>query len=181
MNHSLVFKTAGTALAVALALLPAACKRPAKVQVQEPLEEGPRLASSIPMNDSKLEPQLLNGFYPIEQGAWRWTARQFTALLKTPFGASQRGGTLDFEFNIPNVVIDKLKTVALAVSVDGKPLPPETYTQPGNYSLKRDLPGSMLAGDNVKIDFQLDKAMAPSGADLRELGVVASSLSLVSK
>src|SRR5579872_626059 len=151
MNNSLMFKMTGTALVVALALVPPACKRPAKVQVQETVEEGPGMASSIAMNNPKLESQLVNGFYPIEQNAWRWTAKQFTAVLKTPFGASQRGGTLDFEFNVPDVVIQKLKTVALAVSVDGKPLAPETYTQSGNYTFKRDLPGSMLTGENVKI------------------------------
>ena len=139
------------------------------------------MASSIRMGDSKLESQLVSGFYPVEQGAWRWTAKQFTVVLKVPFGAAQHGGTLEFNLTVPQVVIDKLKTVSLAASVDGKPLPPETYTQAGPSTYKRDIPGDMLTGENVKIDFQLDKAMPPSGAELRELGIVANSISLGSK
>lgn len=178
MKKSLLSKLMGPALVAALALVPAACKRPAKVQVQETVEEGPHMASTLNMGDPKVESQLISGFYAIEGGAWRWTARQFTAVLKTPFGASQRGGTLDFNLTVPQVVIDKLKTVSLAASIDGKPLPPETYTVAGPAEYKRDIPAAMLTGENVKVEFQLDKAMPPNGPELRELGVVANSLSL---
>src|SRR5271157_2880567 len=126
MNH--LWKFTGPVLAVALALVPTGCKRPEKVQVQETVEEGPRMVSTLMMGDSKVERQLISGFYGIEGGAWRWTARQFTAVLKTPFGASQRGGTLELSLTVPPVVLEKLKTVSLAASIDGKPLPPETYT-----------------------------------------------------
>ena len=168
-------------LAAALALGTPGCKRPDKVQVQETVEEGPHMVSALTMGDPKVETQLISGFYGIEGGAWRWTAKQFIAVLKTPFGAAQRGATLEFNLSVPPVVLEKLKTVSLAASVDGKPLPPESYTQPGPASYKRDLPASMLSGENVKIEFTLDKSWQPGGADLRELGIVASSLSLVPK
>jgi hypothetical protein len=35
-----------------------------------------------------------------------------------------------------------------------------------------------LTGESVRIDFKLDKAIAPSESDLRELGVVAHSIGL---
>ncbi len=178
MKNSLVWKCMGATLAAALALAPAGCKRPAKVQVQETVEEGPHMASTLNMGDAKVESQLISGLYGIEGNAWRWTARQFVVVLKTPFGASQRGGTLEFNLTIPGVVIDKLKTVSLAASIDGKALPPETYTVAGPYTYKRDIPASMLTGENVKVEFQLDKAMVPSGPELRELGLVANSISL---
>ena len=181
MNIKLQWK-AGPAivasLAAVLALAPLGCKRPEKVQVQETVEEGPHLVSAIRMGDPKQETQLISGFYGIEGNAWRWTGKQFTAVLKTPFGAAQRGGTLELSFTVPPVVIDKLKTVSLAASVDGKALPPETYTTAGPFSYKRDIPSSMLTGENAKVEFQLDKALPPSGNDLRELGVVANSVSL---
>jgi hypothetical protein len=178
MNNSLLSKIGGTALVAALALAPVGCKRPEKVQVQETVEEGPRLVSALKMGDPKVETQLIGGFYGIEGGAWRWTAHQFTAVLKTPFGASQRGGTLELNLTVPGVIIEKLKTVSLAASIDGKPLPPETYTQPGPYSYKRDIPANWLSGESVKVEFQLDKAMPPTGAERRELGIVANALSL---
>jgi hypothetical protein len=171
-------KFVGLTLAAALALAPAACKRPSKVQVQETVEEGPHMASALKMGDPKVETQLISGFYAIEGGAWRWTARQFTAVLKTPFGASQRGGSLELDLTVPQVVIDKLKTVSLTAAVDGKPLSPETYTVAGPFTYKRDIPATMLTGENVKVEFQLDKAMPPNRPELRELGIVANSLTL---
>ena len=178
MNNSLFSQRVAPALVLALALVPAGCKRPAKVQVQETVEEGPHMVSTINMGDPKQESQLISGFYAVEGNAWRWTARQFTAVLKTPFGASQRGGTLELNLTVPQVVIDKLKTVSLAASVDGNALPPETFSTAGPASYKRDIPATMLTGENVKVDFQLDKAMQPAGGDMRELGIVANSLSL---
>ncbi len=94
MNHT--WKFTGPVLAAALALAPTGCKRPEKVQVQETVDEGPRMVSALTMGDPKVETQLISGFYGIEGNAWRWTGKQFIAVLKTPFGASQRGGTLEF-------------------------------------------------------------------------------------
>jgi hypothetical protein len=37
---------------------------------------------------------------------------------------------------------------------------------------------ALLAGESVHVDFQLDKSMPPSGADLRDLGVVVLSAGL---
>ena len=174
-------KFTGPVLAAALALGSPGCKRADKVQVQETVEEAPRMVSALTMGDSKVESQLISGFYGIEGGAWRWTGKQFIAVLKTPFGASQRGATLELSLSLPPVVLEKLKTVSLAASIDGKPLPPESYTQPGPASYKRDIPASMLTGESVKVEFTLDKSWSPGGADQRELGIVANALSLVPK
>lgn len=181
MNTTLSRRLLSPALLAVLALAPVACKRHKSVQVQETIEEGPRMASTLQMGDPKVETQLVSGFYGIEGGAWRWTGKQFVAVLKVPFGASQRGGTLELGLTVPQPVIEKLKNVSLAASVDGKPLPPETYTQPGPSTFKRDIPAGLLGGETIKVEFQLDKAYFPGGADTRELGVVATSLSLEPK
>ena len=159
------------------------CKQAKKVQVQQTVEESPRLASVVHMGDANVETQLVSGFYGIEGNAWRWTARQFTVVLRPPFGAAQSGGTLQLSLTVPQVVIDKLKNVSLTASIDGSPLPPETYTQAGPYIYKRDLPPNLLAADSVKVDFQLDKAMPPGGRRIkRELGVVVvNSVSIEAK
>src|SRR4051812_18944103 len=89
-----------------LALTGAACKGKhnlAAIQNEEP-DPGPRLVSNLRMNDTAAAAQLLNGFYPIEGGAWRWTAGKFSALLRTPPGSAQSGATLNFSFTIPDVV-----------------------------------------------------------------------------
>ena len=60
-------------------------------------------------------------------------------------------------------------------------LPAETYTKPGQYTYTRDVAASLLAGESTKIEFQLDKAMAPANGDMRELGIVARSIGLEPK
>ncbi|MGA1996121.1 MAG: hypothetical protein ABSH45_10120 [Bryobacteraceae bacterium] len=168
------------ALVLGAALLSPGCKRDQKVQVQPTIEEEdtPRLASAVPMNVPKLAPQLVSGFYPIENNSWRWTGKQFSVLLRPPTAAAQRGAVLSLEFSVPDPVIQTLHAVTLKASVEGTALPPETYTKSGAYTFKREIPASAISGESVRIDFALDKAMPPAGAERRELGVVAVSVSL---
>jgi len=170
----------GIALCVALALLPAGCKEK-KVKVQATEEEAPRMASAVSMGDPKAETQLISGFYGVEAGAWRWTARQFTLVLRPPAGSAERGAKLQLKLTIPAVVIEKLKGIALSATANGTPLATESFTQPGDYVYTRDIPPNALTGESVKVDFQLDKAIPPTGGDLRELGVIVLNASLESK
>jgi len=181
MKNAFLWKLSTAALVSVLAFAPLGCKNKAPVRVQETEEEAPRMASTVHMGDPRVETQLINGFYGIEQNSWRWTARQFSLVLRPPFGATEKGATLQVRLSVPDPVIAKLKTVSLSASVNGHQLPPETYTQAGEYTYTRDVPAGSLSGDSVKVEFQLDKAMPPSGADMRELGVVVSSIGLEPK
>lgn len=136
------------------------------------------MMSVLNMGDPKVEPQLVKGLHGIEAGAWRWTEKQFIVALHPPFGAAQKGAKLSVKLTVPGVVIDKLKTVSMAATVAGSALPPETYTTAGDYVYVRDVPASLLGGDSLRVEFQLDKAMAPSGADIRELGIIVLSIGL---
>ena len=173
----------GGALALALTLAAAGCKREQKaVHVQQPEEElAPRLASAVSMADPKLEPQLLSGFYGIEGNAWRWTAKKFSVALRTPANAAQNGATLNLSLSIPQVVVDKLKSVTLSAMAGDSALAPETYSKSDQYIYKRDVPPAALKRGSVRIDFTLDKAIPPSGADLRELGIIVSNVTLEPK
>ncbi|HMC60867.1 MAG TPA: hypothetical protein VKJ01_16875, partial [Candidatus Solibacter sp.] len=152
-----------------------------KVKVQATEEEAPRMASSVSMGDPKAETQLINGFHGVEAGAWRWTAKQFTMVLRSPTGSAERGAKLQLRLTVPQVAIEKLKTVSLSATANGSALAPESYTQAGEYVYTREIPAGALTGESVKIDFLLDKAMPPSGADLRELGIIVLNASLESK
>jgi hypothetical protein len=166
-------------LMACLALAPAACKRQ-KVRVQTD-EEAPRVASMIHMADPRAASQLVSGFYDIEGNSWRWTAGKFSVILRPPRGAEQKGATLRFRFTVPEVVFQKLKTQTLTATVDGLALAPESFKQPGDHTLTREIPGSKLAGETVRVDFALDKFLPAAGADSRDLGVVASSVALEPK
>ena len=167
------------ALGIVVLLAPACKKQKVKVQATE--EEAPRMASAVSMGDPKAETQLITGFYGVEAGAWRWTARQFTVVLRPPTGSAQNGGKLKLKLTVPPVVIEKLKSVALSATANGSALAPESYTQAGEYTYTRDVPASALTGESVKIDFQLDKVMPPAGGDIRELGIIVLNASLESK
>ena len=167
-------------VSITLALAPTGCKNK-KVKVQATDEETPRMASAVSMGDPKADTQLAAGLYGVEAGAWRWTAKQFTVVLRPPSGSAQKGGKLELKLTVPPVVIEKLKTISLSAKANGSALPPETYTQAGDYVYTRDVPAGALAGDSVRIDFQLDKAIPPSGSDLRELGIIVLSAGLESK
>jgi multidrug efflux pump subunit AcrA (membrane-fusion protein) len=101
--------------------------------------------------------------------------------LRPPFGSSQKGARLTVKLTVPPPTIEKLKTVSLSAAAGGSALPPETYTTVGDYVYVRDIPANLLTGDSLRVDFQLDKAMAPTGADIRELGIIVLSIGLESK
>ena len=82
---------------------------------------------------------------------------------------------------VPDPTIAKLKTIALSATIGGTMLPPETYTQPGQYTYTRDVAPNLLTSEAVRIDFQLDKALPPGSADARELGVIVASVGLDAK
>ncbi len=166
-------------LAVLLVAAPA-CKR-AQVHHVDTIEEARRLASSVRMGDRTMAYQLVSGFHEIEAGAWRWTMQNFTVNLKPPAHAAQQGAVLELRLTVPPPSIQKLGSITLAASVGGTALAPETYSKAGDYNYRRDVPANVLAGDAVRVDFQLDKAVPPGDVDKRELGVVALSVGLVSK
>jgi len=65
--------------------------------------------------------------------------------------------------------------------VGGSTLEPETYRKAGEYIYRRGVDARLISGGAVRIDFQLDKAMAPGASDLRELGIVVTSAGLVAQ
>jgi hypothetical protein len=150
------------------------------VENEEP-EGGPRIASSLKMNDPAAPQQLLKGFYAVESGTWRWTAKNFSALLRPPIASSQRGATLTFNFSIPDVVIQRLSSVTLSAASGTTRLKSETYSKPGSYSFSADVPPDLLAKEAITIDFSLDKSIPASTADSRELGIIALGIGLESK
>jgi hypothetical protein len=150
------------------------------VQNEEP-DTGRILVSSIPMNDSKAAAQLVSGFYGVENNAWRWTAGKFSVLLRTPLTAAQRGATLTLAFTTPEVAIRKFGNITITASINGTTLTSAKYSVAGPSVFSADVSGSLLGAESVKVDFVLDKSLPPAGGDLRELGIVANSVSISPK
>jgi len=141
----------------------------------------PRPAAAIQVADPRAAPQLVSGWWDVEDHAWRWTTRKFAVVLRTPIGAARRGATLRFRFTLPDVVFSRFKEIKLAASMQGKPLAPETYLQPGTALYTRDITADLVSTPSVRIDFELDHSFTPGNGDSRDLGVIARSMGLESK
>jgi len=148
--------------------------------IEEP-KEAAGLQSFIHTGDSGAASQLLKGFYDIEAGSWRWTARNFSVLLAPPKGAAEKGARLVLRLTVPEPVAKKLGSVTLRASIEGVDLPPETFSKEGQFDYVRDVPPQALAKNAVTVDFALDKSLPPSGADQRELGIVATAVGFEAK
>ena len=174
-----------TTVAIAILLLTAGCRgRHGRTAVQndepEPtLKTG--LVSSFRVNDPGAPAQLVKGFSGLESGTWRWTAGNFSVLLKTPPGSSQSGATLTLALVVSNDVLTVVRTQTLTASIGGKTLKSEKYTTAGNHTFTADVPAASLTGDTVTIDFSVDKPLPPGPADRRELAVITTAIGLESK
>ena len=169
-------------LLLAVCLLPGGCKRrDKKIRVQQTDEDSATLASVIQMGDPKAAPQLLKGFYNIESNTWRWTMGKFAVALRPPLNASVKGATLHLKFVIPEAVLSKIKTTSISAKVGGVALSPETYTQPGEFDYSRDVDGKLLAGEVVSVEFSMDKFLTAGMVEMRELGVIATSVGFEAK
>jgi hypothetical protein len=89
---------------------------------------------------------LLDGFYAVEDGRWRWTASRFSVLIGVP----QR--VLRVRFAVPAAALAE-GALTLGAIADGRALAPETYTLPGEQLYERPL---VNAADPITIDFTVD-------------------------
>lgn len=179
MRYFIATRFLGASLTAVLALTGVACTG-AHNGVGAQNEQGNNsatLVSTVRMNDPTAGAQLLSGFYPVENGAWRWTAGKFSVRLLTPPAAAQSGATLTLSLTVPDVVIRKLGSIALSASINGTTLTSTEYNASGSYMFNADVPASMLTAESVKVDFALDKTMRPDG-DQRVLGIIANSVAI---
>jgi len=163
-------------LAMGLALSAPACKR--RAQHTDPTTD---LLSVLPMDHPRAQTQLVKGFYSREGGPWRWTAGQFSLILRPPPGAAVGGARLELMLNIPDVVFKELGAVTLSATAGGSALASEKYTQPGDQIYARDVPASALAGDDITIEFATDKAVPAGKLEKRELALIVTSVGLIAK
>jgi len=170
----------GACFILALAVTSTACKgKHNRVTVQNEEEAAPRMASLLRMNDPQATAQMLTGFYDLENNSWRWTTGKFSVLLRTPLSAAQ-GGVVTFAFSLPDVAIQRLKSVEITASVNGMKLKSAKFDKPGANIFTADVPPALLSGESVRVDFALDKTIPPD-VDKRDLGVVDTSVGLSSK
>jgi hypothetical protein len=104
------------------------------------------------------------GFYVLEHGGWRWTAREFS--LTFPGGRTAK--SLTMHVNVPEADIQKLGAITMNIRVGEHALAPETFSRAGDYNVTRSWEGEW----GNQFDFRVDKTLAPTAADNRELGII---------
>lgn len=135
-------------------------------------------ASVIHMADRTVERQLLWGFHNVEGNRWRWTAREFSVLLRPPQNAEKKGARLMLEFYLPQSHLDTLGPVTVFAKADGTPLEEQTFSKEGAYKYSRYIPPDLLATTILPVQFRWSRAMQPSPTEGRELGAVVTQVGL---
>jgi hypothetical protein len=135
----------------------------------------------IRVADPRVATRLVKGFYSTDNQYWRWTAREFSIILNPPKGAGQKGAVLVLRYAIVEAVLASAKTMELSIAVDGVALPRQHYDKPGQFTLRLDVPPEAFRFDPVRVDFTLNKALPPSGREVRELGMIVSEVGFESR
>ena len=160
---------------------PACTRKHGQSTVAQEAGDSQPLVPLIKMGDANASDQLLNGFYGIESGSWRWTSGHFSVVLAVPPGV-KNGATVTLSLFVPDPVIQRLKSIALTASVAGQALNSSQYSASGPNSFTADVPAGLLTKDTVKVDFALDKSLPPGAlGDKRELGIIANSVGLTAR
>jgi hypothetical protein len=139
-------------------------------RVSAPRVDSPILESG----DPAVAPLFLRGFYGIE-GKWRWTARDFSVLLKAGDGSP---AGLDIEFFIPDMQLQKLGPITIRGSIAGHELAPRTFSRAGSQRYWAPVAAEALRAPFVTAEFQLDKSSEGRYADARDLGIVVTRIGL---
>lgn len=156
------------------------CKRKKKARITTP-EPAAVLLSVVNVADPAGAVQLASGFFELESNSWRWTGPKFTAVLRPPDGAADRGARLELHLNVPAVVVNRVGPITLSAEVAGHALMPERYTQAGDFVYARDVDAGLLRGTGLPIHFSTDKALPPTGPDTRELALIVTGVGLVAR
>lgn len=167
---------AGLAL---LVTIPGCKRKQAGVETIETAND--ELSTAVSAGNAADAMQLVNGFYGIEQGAWRWTRAKFAITLLSPKDAAQKGATLEFKFTLPETTFSRTGPVTLSAVIDGNALPPEKFEKIGEHIFRRDIPAAAFRTDTVTVEFSLDKFVAAGVIEQRELGVIAQSAALLAR
>jgi hypothetical protein len=167
-------------LPLLMVIVLAGCKRQPKEPAEAPKQDAP-LLSVVGAGDPAGSVQLAEGFFEIEANTWRWTAPKFTAVLRPPAGAAEKGARLELHLTLPAVVVDKTGPVSVSAEIGGRMLMPEQYSKTGDYIYTRDVDASLLRASVVTIHFATDKFLQPRAPESRELALIVTSVGLIAQ
>ena len=139
----------------------------------KPLE----LLSYLNLGDIRSRPQLVRGWYTIEDGAWRWMAPEAEAtLLPLPDVAAQFELQLFFP---PDFMRRAGSPVTVSVMLNGKPFASAIYFEPGGHTVAKRIPPELPTSPATRVSIRVNPYIPPSATDQRALGAVVQGLGFV--
>lgn len=122
------------------------------------------------MNDLRVAPQLGMGFYSIEEGGWRWMAKEARLMLRAPESPKAQ---FEVRLTLPKGQVSTQGAMSLSVLFNDKPFADTTYTVDGDYTFTKDVPPGLLTQAPVQVTLRWNKARPPNpNGDARELAAV---------
>jgi hypothetical protein len=137
-----------------------------------------RATTGVNMADPAQAGQLWSGFYDIEGGKSRWTARNFSILLKAPPDSDRNGAELALKLYLPEAQIRSLGPITMSADAGGHQLPSRTFSESEETTYSAHVPAEALRSGFIAVNFRLDKSSVGFNGDARELGVVVTSITL---
>lgn len=130
--------------------------------------------SEIDLGKPAHSARLLRGFYPATKDVrWRWTAPRFSIALDPPAG--EREVYLEFEYGLPEELLNETGSVSLIASVNGVEIGRESNSRPGHYTFTRFVPARALSKAPATVEFELDRStVLPGEGRLIGLNAIAA-------
>lgn len=136
-----------------------------------------RQLSFINTGDPNAQSQLTAGWYAIEDGSFRWIAREARAALAVP---AEPATAVEVRLYVPETHLVRVGgRVTATVLLAGKRVARQTYSAAGLYTLRAPAPPGLAQTSPVEFILQLDRAAPPTAADKRELGIVVRGFGFV--
>ena len=118
--------------------------------------------------DLEMDARLTEGWH-LREGHCRWTAQRFSFVVRRPL---LTGSTpeLCLRFLLPDAILAARPIVTLVASVNGYPLPTNSYTTSGEHIYQEKIPHAAVH-EQLEITFETDDVLRPPPPDPRALGV----------
>jgi SAM-dependent methyltransferase len=128
-------------------------------------------------HDRLADLELGEGWYRREETGWRWTRRNFSAMVPAP--CSKGPLELAMEVYVSDELLRRQERFQLAIAVNGTPLAPAVFTHAGAETIARELPA--IADRTLRLDCATNACLAPDASDPRERGIVVSSVRVTAR
>jgi tRNA (mo5U34)-methyltransferase len=119
--------------------------------------------------EGSLVPRLIRGWHQLECNSWRWTERAFSVELSRPEHHSK--ATLEMGFVYPDLLKERIGRLRISTRIDDTMVQDLEYSSTGAHYYRIRVPERLLGSSTVLAEFELNGAIPPDSADLRERGI----------